>query len=88
MLMNYPSIRGEDFPDYAKKATQNLVHAYIYAYIQRLLDKYPGDGVQAITILKFQCANMRFSDKSRYNKLFQKVINKVGGSEINYIKIF
>ena len=49
-LMDYPSIRGGDFPDYAKNATWNLSHAYIDAYSQMLIYEYPGDGVQAITI--------------------------------------
>ena len=31
---------------------------------------------------------MTFSDKSRYNRLFQKVTHKLGESEMNYIKIF
>ena len=35
-----------------------------------------------------QCANITFSDKSRYNILFQKVIHKGGESSINYNKIF
>ena len=31
---------------------------------------------------------MTFSDQSRYNRLLQKVVQKVGESAINYIKIF
>ena len=31
---------------------------------------------------------MTFSDQRRYNRLFQKLINKAWESEINYIKIF
>ena len=63
--MEYQSIRGEDFPNYAKNATWNLLHANIDAYNQRLIDEYTGDGVQAITMFQFQCANMAISDKSR-----------------------
>ena len=87
-LMDYPSIRGKDFLYYAKKATWDLLHGYVDAHSQRLIDEYPGDGVQVITIFQFQCANMTFSDKSRYNILFQKVMHKGEDSEINYIKIF
>ena len=31
---------------------------------------------------------MTCSDQVRYNRLFQKIIHKVGESKINYIKIF
>ena len=31
---------------------------------------------------------MNFSDQISYNRMFQQVIQKVGDSEINYIKIF
>ena len=35
-----------------------------------------------------KCANMTFSDQSRYNRMFKQVIHKGEESEINYIKIF
>ena len=76
LLMEYPSIIREYFPDYAKKFAWNRLYAYINAQNQILIDEYTGDGVQAITILKSQCANMNFSDKIRYNRLFQQVIHK------------
>ena len=44
--------------------------------------------MQAISILKSQCLNTTFANKSRYDRLFQKVIQKGGESAINYIKIF
>ena len=31
---------------------------------------------------------MDFTDKSRYDRIFQQVTHKVGDSAINYIKIF
>ena len=62
--------------------------AYIYSNSQRLIDEYPVNGVQAISRLKYQCANMNFADQIIYNRRFQKVIHKVRDSEINYIKIF
>ena len=37
LLMDYPSIRGEDLPNYDKNATRNLLHAYIDAHGQRLI---------------------------------------------------
>ena len=88
LLMEYPSIRGEEFPYYAKKAIWNLLYEYIDTYSQSLIDEYPVDGVQAITTFHYQCSNMTFADKSRYNILFQRVIYKVGDTAINYINRF
>ena len=48
MFMEYPFIRGEYLPDYAKKDTWNLLHAYMDAQSQIFIDEYPGYGVQAI----------------------------------------
>ena len=52
LIMEYPSIRGEDLPDHDKQSTWNLFHAYIDSHIQRLLDEYRGYGVHAITGLQ------------------------------------
>ena len=60
LSMDYLSIRRKYFPDYAKTATWDLFHVYIDAHSQILIDKYPGDGVQAISIFQSQCANMTF----------------------------
>ena len=86
--MDYTSIRGEYLPDYTKNVTWNLLHAYMDEHSQRFIYEYPGDGVQTITIFQYQCANMIFSDQSRYDRLFKKGIHKGGESEINYIKRF
>ena len=51
-------------------------HGTFYMHIQILIDDYTGDGEQAITRLKYQCANLNFSDQSRYNILFQHAIKK------------
>ena len=53
-----------------------------------LIYEYPGDGVEAITRLKPQCANMTFYHKSIYNGQFQKVVYKGWDSANNCIKIF
>ena len=86
--MNYPSIRGEEIPDYAKKFTWNLLRAYIDAHSQILIDEFPGYGIQDISIVQPQCANMTCSDQSRYNRMFQQLVHKGGESEINYVKRF
>ena len=88
LLMYFPYTRGEDFTDYAKMATWNLLHAYIDAHRQRLKDEYPGNVLQPIKILQPQCTGTNFSEKSRYNILFQQVVHKGGDLAINYIKIF
>ena len=88
LLMEYPSIRGEEFSYYAKKAIWNLLYEYIDTYSQRLIDEYPGYGLQAIKRLQYQCKNTTFSEKIIYNRMFQQVIHKWGESEINYIKRF
>ena len=49
--MDYPSIKGEELIDNTKKATWNLLHAYIDAHSQIIFDKCPEDGVQAISRL-------------------------------------
>ena len=45
LLMDYPSIRGEDLPGYAKNTTCNLLHAYIDSQSQISIDKYIGNGL-------------------------------------------
>ena len=86
--MEYLYVIVEGLSDYAKKSTWNLLRAYIDAHSQILFDEHPGDGVQAISRLQYKCANMTFAEQIRYNRLFQKVIYKVGESAISYIKIF
>ena len=48
-LMEYTSMRGEDFQDDSKQATWKFLNGYIYAFIKRLIYEYLGDGLQAIT---------------------------------------
>ena len=86
--MNYQSTREVGIPGYDKKSTRNLLHAYIDAHSQRIIDECPGYEVQAISIFQSQCANMTFADQSRYNIMLQQVMHKGGDSAINYIKIF
>ena len=88
LLMDHPSIRGEEISDYSKNVTWNLLHAYIDTHSQRLIYDCPGDGVQAISIFQSQYENMKFAAQSRYNRMFQQVVQKGGESSINYIKIF
>ena len=86
--MEYPSVRGRYLPGYTDKATWDLLHAYIDEHRKMLIDEYPGNVLQAITILQSHYSNITFSDKSRYTILFLRVIHKGWDSSINYIKIF
>ena len=64
------------------------MHPNIDVHSKRLIYELPGDAMKYIEELKSHCANMNFSDKSRYDRIFQKVTNKGGSSETSYIKIF
>ena len=88
LLIYIPSIRGEGgVIDYDKQATWNLLHISMDTHRQRLIDEHLGNLLQTITSLQTKFSNMNFSDKSRYNRLFQKVVHKEGKSSINFIKI-
>ena len=86
--MDYQYIRGEELPDCDKKYTRNLLRAYIDAHSKIFIGECPLDGAQNVSILQSQCANMTFAYQSRYIRMFQQVVHKVGESETNYIKIF
>ena len=44
-----------------------------------MIDEFPIDGIKCIEKLQSYYANMNFSDKSRYDSLFQQVTHKGGG---------
>ena len=64
------------------------MHANIDVHIRRLIADFPIYGVKFIAKVHSYCANMNFSDKSRYDRIFQQVTPKGGESIMNYIKIF
>ena len=77
--LDYPKIGGDDIiEDYAKKATRNLLRANIDVHSRRLISELPKDGIKCIEKLQSHCANMTFSDKSRYNRNFQQLTHKGG----------
>ena len=89
VLLDYQKIGGDDvIEDYAKNNIRNLLHANIDVHIRRLIVELPKDGIKCIEKLQSHCANMTFADKSRYDRTFQQVTHKGGGSAINYIKRF
>ena len=64
------------------------MHAYIEEHGQIFIDECPGYGVQTISRLQSQCENMKFSDQSRYNRMFQKVFTKEGSHQSTILKDF
>ena len=75
----------EDIRDFVEKFIRNILHANIDVNSRRLIVEFPGYGAKRISKLQSHCFNMTFSDKSRYDRLFQQVTHKRGESEINYI---
>ena len=55
-------------------------------HMKSFIYELPGYGLKYISKLQSYCANMTFSDKIRYDLLLQQVTDKVGESEISYIK--
>ena len=64
------------------------MHENIDLHNRRLIADSPKYGIKCIEKLQSHCANMTFSDKSRYDRTFQQVTHKGGESTINYIKRF
>ena len=54
----------------------NILHANIDERSRSLIAEYLVDGVKFISKLQYNCANIDFSDKSRYDRIFQKVTHK------------
>ena len=84
VLLDYPKIGGDDvIENDAKKTIRNLLHANIDVHIRKLISDFPKDGIKCIEKLQSHCAEMTFSDKSRYDRNFQPVTHKGGESTIN-----
>ena len=64
------------------------MNANIYVHSRILISEFPRDGVKCIEKLQSHCANMIFSEKSMYDRIFQQVTHKWGESEMKYINIF
>ena len=78
VLLYYSKIGGGDIKEFSKKAVRNLLHTNIDVHSRRLIAEFPGDGIKYIGKLQSNCANMNFSDKSRYDTIFQQVTHKGG----------
>ena len=64
------------------------MHENIDVHSKRLSAEFLSDGIKCIDKLQSHCANMNFSDKSRYDRTFQYVTPKGGKSAMKYIKRF
>ena len=98
-LVKHNNLRGEPFrlskiggdnviDDDAKNAIRKLLHANIDVHSRILIAEFPKYGIKFIEKLQSHCANLTFSEKSRYDRTFQQVTHKGGESAINYIKTF
>ena len=63
VLLDYPTIGGEDIKYYVKRAIRNLLHANIDYHSKRLISELPVNRVKCISKLQSHCANMTFSEK-------------------------
>ena len=89
VILDYSKLVGDDIiEDYAKKSIRNLMHANIDVHSRILISELPKYGIKCIKKLLSHCANMAFSDKTRYGRTFQQVTHKGGEYAINYIKRF
>ena len=78
VIIYYPKIGWDDIEDYAKKSISNLLHANIDVHSRILIAEFPMDGIKCIEKLQSHCANITFSDKSRYDRTLQQVTHKGG----------
>ena len=69
-------------------AIRNLLRDNIGIHSRRLISELQQNGVKCISKLQSRCVNMTFADKSRYDRIFQKVTHSGVYSIINCIKIF
>ena len=70
VITDYPKIEGGNIKEFAQKFIRNILHANIDVHIRRLFTKLPGYGIKFIERLPSYCANMTFSGKSRYDRIF------------------
>ena len=76
VLLYYPKIGGEGIKYFFLKYIRNILRENIDVRSRRLISELPVDGVKFISKLQSYCANMTFADKSRYERIFQKVTHK------------
>ena len=81
IIIDYPTIGGDDIEDYAKKAIRNILHANIDVHRRRLISEFPMDGIRCIGKLKSHCANLNFLIKVDTTGLFIRSHIKEGNMQ-------
>ena len=76
VILDDPKIGGDDIEDNEKETIRNLWHTNIEVHRKIFINEFPMDGIKCNEKLQSHCANMNFSDKSRYDRTFQQVIHK------------
>ena len=72
-LIDCPTIGGGDIKDNFMKAIKNILNSNIYFHSRKLIAELPTNGVKCISKLQYNYENTKFSDRSRYDRLFQQV---------------
>ena len=88
VILDYSKIGGGNIKEFTKQSIRNILHANIDVHNRRLIAELPGDRIKCIKKLQSHCANMNFSEKSIYDRIFQHVTHKRGEYAMNYIKRF
>ena len=78
VIVDYPTIGGEDIKYHVRKAIINLLHENIDVYIRRLIAEFPGCGLKCILNIKYHCANTTFAGRIIYDRIFKQVTHKGG----------
>ena len=81
MLLDYPTIGGENIKDYVKKAIGNILHVNIDVHSRSLIAEFPVDGVNCISKLQSHCANMTLSEKLYMIGFYSKLYIKEGSRQ-------
>ena len=81
VILDYPRIGGGGIKDSTKKTIRNLLHANIDVHSRRLIAEFPADVIKCIEGLQSHCANMTFSDKSRYDRVRSRP-SRTGGPSV------
>ena len=88
VLLDYPKIGGGNIIIFEKKAISNIMYANIDIHSIRLISEFPEYGIKCIKKLQSHCANMTFSEKSIYDRIFKQVTHKGWENAMHYIKRF
>ena len=64
--------------EFSKKDIRNLLRSNLDVNSRRLISGFPGYEIKCIEKLQSHCANMNFSEKSSYDRIFQQVTHKGG----------